>query len=191
MRLWRRPKTVIGELPPPQRSAEDIPREARPDLARGEQVLAVAQEDGGGHWLVLTTYRLLERTAAGDTVLERPWHEVDTGAWDPDLWVLSVSFVDALGGRQWQLQSQTGPGMVPQVFRERTQASVVLTRSLDLGRRRTARVSVRKVLATRELVEQVIWGRGASQDDAELAALVHAARFEVRDQVGLPPEPPA
>lgn len=191
MPLWRRPKTVIGELPPPQRSADDLPPEARPDLARGEQVLAVAQEDASGHWLVLTTFRLLERTPAGETVLERPWHEVDTGAWDPDLWVLSVSFVEGLGGRQWQLQSQTGPGTVPQVFRERTQASVVLTRSLDLGRRRTARVSVRKVLQTRELVEQVIWGRGSQRDDTELAAAVYAARFEVRDQVGLPPEPPA
>lgn len=104
MPLWRRrPKTVIGELPPPQRSAKDLPAEAKPKLSGGEQVLAVAQEDAGGHWLLLTTYRLLERTPAGDTVLERPWHEVDTGAWNPDLWVLSISFVDGLGGRQWQL----------------------------------------------------------------------------------------
>lgn len=191
MPLWRRPKTVIGELPPPERTAKDLPAQARPELARGEDLLAVAQEDAGGHWLLLTTYRLLERTPTGETVTERPWHEVDTGAWDPDLWVLSVSFVDALGGRQWQLKSQTGPGQVPQVFRERTQASVVITRSINLGPRRAARVSVRKVLQTRELVEQVIWGRGSRKDDAELAAAVHATRFEVRDQVGLPPEPPA
>lgn len=190
MPLWRRPKKVIGALPPPQRTPADLPPEARPARTGGEQVLAVAQEDAGGHWLVLTTFRLLERSPAGDTVLERAWHEVDSGAWDPDLWVLSVSFVDGRGGRQWQLKTQTGPGEVPQVFRERTQASVVLTRRVDLGPRRTARVTVRKELRTRELVEQVLWGRGTSRDDTELARRVHAARFEVRDQVGLPPEPP-
>lgn len=186
---WRGPKKVIGELPPPERSASDLPPAARPDLARGEQVLAVAQEDAGGHWLVLTTYRLLESTDAGERLLERPWHEVDAGTWDPDLWVLSVSFVDRLGGRQWQLKTLTGPGSVPQVFRERTQASVVLTRSVDLGPRRSARVTIRKDLRTRELLEQVLWGRGARQDDPDLAQRVHAARFDVRDQVGLPPDP--
>lgn len=190
MPLWRRPRTVIGETPAPQRSVADLPAAARQDLAKGEQVLAAAQEDASGHWLVLTTYRLLERTATGQTLLERAWHEVDTGAWDPDLWTLAVSFVDGLNGRQWQLLTQTGPGDVPPVFRERTSASVVLTRALDLGPRRTARVTIRKDLATRELVEQVLWGRGTRRDDAELAHRVRAARFDLRDQVGLPPEPP-
>lgn len=190
MPLFRRPKKVIGELPPPERSVTDIPGAAAPELARGEQVLATAQEDAGGHWLVLTSHRLLERTEEGQTLLERPWHEVDAGAWDPDLWVLSVSFVDALGGRQWQLKSSTGPGLVPQVFRERTQASVVLTRAVDLGPRRSARVTIRTDLATRELREQVLYGRGSRRDDGDLAAGVHQARFELRDQVGLPPEPP-
>jgi hypothetical protein len=190
MPRFRGPKKVIGALPPPARTPADIPAAARPRLEAGERILAVAQEDAGGHWLVLTSYRLLERTPDGDTALERPWHEVDAGAWNPDLWVLATSFVDGLGGRQWQLKTQTGPGQVPQVFRERTQASVVLTRSVDLGARRTARVSVRKVLDSRELVEQVLWGRGTRRDDEELARRVRAARFEVRDQVGLPPEPP-
>lgn len=185
MPLLRRKKTVIGALPPPQRRVEDIPDAARPELSRGERVLAVAQEDAAGHWLVLTTSRLLERTAEGLTVLERPWHEVDTGAWDPDLWVLAASFTDGLNGRQWQLKSQTGPGQVPQVFRERTSATVVLMRRVELGPRRTARVSLRKDLATRELVEQVILGRGTRADDAELAQAVEAARADLRAQAGL------
>lgn len=183
----RRPRIVIGELPPPQRRPVDVPREALPDLAPGERVLAVAQEDSAGHWLVLTTYRLLERTAEGLTVLERPWHEVDTGAWDPDLWVLAVSFTDGLGGRQWQLKSQTGPGEVPVVLRERTQASVVLLREVDLGPRRTARVTIRKDLASRELVEQVLVSRGTGGADPELVAAVDEARTDLRTQTGLPP----
>src|SRR5690606_36208037 len=142
MRLWK--KRVIGpEVPPPEGRPGDVPRVALPELGRGEQVLATAREDGSGHWLVLTTWRLLERTVDGRTVLERAWHEVDAGSWNPDSWALSVLFVDALSGRQWVLQRETGPGKVPEVFRDRTTASVVLTREVDLGPRRSARVSLR------------------------------------------------
>ena len=186
---WFRTRT-IGATPEPEGDPTDLPAAVRPTLGGGEQVLASAQEDGAGHWVVLTTFRLLEVADGGEVLLERPWHEVDTGAWDPDLWALAVSFVDQLGGRQWVLQRRTGPGMVPQVFRERTSASVVLLRSVDLGPRRTARVSIRKVLPTRELLEQVLWGRGAGESDAELAAAVRSARTDLRDQVGLPPQPP-
>jgi hypothetical protein len=185
-----RPKTVIGEVPPPQRGPGDIPKPALPELARGERVLAVGQEDGAGRWLVLTTFRLLERSPEGMTLLERPWHEVDTGTWNPDLWMLSVSFVDGLHPRQWQLKTQTGPADVPQVLRERTTATVVLLRVVDLGPRRAARVTVRKDLASRELGEQVVLGRGARTDDAELMAAIRRARDDLRTQTGLPPVPP-
>ncbi|MFK5689872.1 hypothetical protein ACI3EY_09430 [Ornithinimicrobium sp. LYQ92] len=187
MRLW--PKRTIGELPPPEGSPADLPPGALPELDRGERVLVTAQEDAHGHWLVLTNHRLLERTEQGEMVLDRPWHEVDAGAWDPDLWALSVTFVDLLGGRQWVLQRRTGPGSVPEVFRERTSATVVLTRAVDLGPRRKARVSIRTVLSTRELTEQVLFGRGADEDDPELAHGVLEARADLRDQVGMPPAP--
>lgn len=191
MAWWRRPKRIIGpEVPPPEGRADDLPRTARPDLGRGEQVLATAQEDGGGHWLVLTTWRLLERTVEGQTVLERPWHEVDTGAWDPHTWVLSVFFVDGVQPRRWTLQRRTGPGRVPEVFRERTTASVVLARVVDRGRRPGARVSIRTDLRTRELREQVLLGPGARDDDRELAARVAAARRELREQTGMETLPP-
>lgn len=189
---WKRPRRVIGpEVPPPEGRAGDVPEEALAGLDRGEQVLATTREDASGHWLVLTTWRLLERTADGTSVLDRPWHEVDTGSWDPDAWVLSVLFVDGLHGRQWRLQRLTGPGRVPEVFRDRTTASVVLTRAVDLGPRRSARVTVRMELRTRELHEQVLLGRGARRDDAELEAKVLAARQELRDQTGMAPVPPS
>lgn len=194
MPWWKRPERVIGTVsPPPGTKPGDVPAAALPELARGEQVLATAQEDTHGHWLVLTTWRLLERGEDGRTVLERPWHEVDTGSWDPDAWTLSVLFVGPAGEaeeRRWQLRLRTGPGSVPVVFRDRTTASVVLTRVIDLGPRRTARVTIRTVLATRELVEQVLLGHGSRVDDAELSARVLSARRELRDQVGMDPEPP-
>jgi hypothetical protein len=88
---------------------------------------------------------------------------------------------------QWGLRTRTGPGRVPEAFRERVQASVVLTRQVDLGSRRSAPVVIRKELRSRELSEQVLWGAAARQDDAELTAAVAAASLELRDQVGLPP----
>ncbi len=191
MAWWKRPVRVIGPVvPPPEGRAQDVPPAALPELERGERVLATAREDAHGHWLVLTTWRLLERTADGATVLDRPWHEVDTGSWDPDQWVLSVLFVDGVHGRQWRLQRLTGPGRVPEVFRDRTTASVVLTRAINLGPRRTARVSVRTVLQTRELREQVLLGRGSRTEDRELAASVLAARRDLREQTGMEPVPP-
>lgn len=189
MALWR--KRVIGEVPKPQTSPAALPAAAKPSLARGEQVLATAQEDSAGHWVVLTNHRLLEQTEEGQAVVERPWHEVDTGSWDPDVWALSVSFVDRLGGRQWVLKHRSGPGSIPEVFRERTSATVVLTRAVNLGPRRSALVSIRTVLASRELIEQVSWGRGSDQRDPELVQSVHAARLDLRDQVGMPPVPAA
>lgn len=192
MSWWSRRKRIIGPpVPAPEGRPDTAPAAVRRDLGRGEQVLASAREDAGGHWVVLTTWRLLERAEDGTSVLERPWHEVDAGAWNPDTWILSVSFVDGLHPRQWQLQRLTGPGRVPDVLRERTIASVVLTRAVDLGRRRTARVSVRSVLATRELTDQVLLGRGSRADDAELSAQVEQARRELREQAGMGPVPPS
>lgn len=188
MPLFRRPRRVIGPpVPPPTRKPEDVPAVVVAGLGRGETVLATAQEDAGGHWLVLTPWRVLERTESGQTLLDRPWHEVDGGTWDPDAWVLSLTFVDRLDARQWGLQRRTGPGQVPAVLRERTSASVVLMREVDLGARRSARVAVRADLRTRELLEQVLLDRGARRDDEALMAQVHLARQELRGQVGLDP----
>lgn len=192
MRLWRRGKGAETDRPgdpqvKPSTRPEAAPEAVLADLDRGERVLATAQEDMTGHWLVLTTWRLLERAEDGSTVLDQPWLAVDTGAWDPDAWLLTVSFVEGSPPRQWALQRRTGPGMVPEVFWDRTTASVVLTRAVDLGPRRTARVTVRKDLRSRELSEQVLLGRGSRPTDAELMRHVLIARQEVRGQVGLAP----
>lgn len=187
MERFRRRRTSPEPTPRPARRADDVPADARVRLAGGERLLASAQEDGQGHWLLLTTWRLLERTEDGRTLLERPWHEVDAGAWNPDTWALAVSFVDGSHGRQWVLRERSGPGSVPKVFWERTTASVVLTRAVELGPRRRARVTVRSDLRTRALLEQVLLGRGASREDRELMRQVHLARQELRGQVGLDP----
>jgi len=151
-------------------------------------VLAVAQDDTSGDWLVLTTFRLLVLDDADGVRLERPWHEVATGTWDPESGTLSLSWVGSARATQWLLLRSTGPGRIPQVFRERVSASVVQVREVSLDKRRTARVSVRSVLETRELIDQVVLGPDSSPADAELAAEVGRVRAEVRAAVGLPPQ---
>lgn len=64
---------------------------------------------------------------------------------------------------------------------------MVLTRAINLGPRRTARVTVRKVLRTRELHEQVLLGAGSRADDRELGASVQLARRDLREQTGMEP----
>lgn len=156
-------------------------------LLRGERILAGAQDDHTGAWVVVTTWRLIVLTGTGQVQVDRPWLDVDAGSWDPDTASLSLTWVGGGRGLQWQLRSRTGPGRVPETFRERVQASVVLTRQVDLGPRRSARVVIRKELRSRELTEQVLLSRGARAEDAELTREVALARAELRDQVGIPP----
>ncbi|HKJ11603.1 MAG TPA: hypothetical protein VJ976_04335 [Ornithinimicrobium sp.] len=165
-----------------------LPTDIRLSLQRGESVLAAAQDDTSPEWLVLTTFRVLVVVEAGTVGMERGWHEVATGAWDPESATLSLSWVGGVRAMQWVLGTRTGPGRVPQVLRERVSASVVQAREVSVGPRRTARVSVRSVLRTRELIDQVVWGPGSSPTDAELVAEVEKVRAEVRTAVGLPPQ---
>lgn len=162
-----------------------LPREIDVATQRGESVLAAAQEDDAGSWVVLTTYRILVLGSDGTQHLERPWHDVSTGAWEPESGTLSLTWIGSHRAVQWSMRTRTGPGRIPDVFRERVSASVVRAREVKLGPRRSARVSVRAVLSTRELVDQVAWGLGSSSADTELAAEVERARSEVRAEVGL------
>lgn len=186
MRLFPKPRTP--DEPAPERRPSDLPS-GLATLEPGESLLASAQDDQTGHWLLLTTWRLLERAEDGSTALDLPWFQVDTGAWDPDEWTLRASFVGEEPDSTWTLRRSTGPGKVPEAFRDRTTASVVLVRAIDLGWRRTARVVIRTDLRSRELLEQVILDPATDPKDQAVRRQVHVARQELRGQVGLPPVP--
>lgn len=151
------------------------------DLLPGERVLAHAVADGEATTLVVGTARLYAVPSSGDS-LARPWHLVDGGSWDPDNLTLTVTFVDGARPRQWLLTESTA---FLAAFRERVQASVVLSESVDLGGRRSARVVIRKDLADGTLHDQAILGRGVRMADPGVAQAVGDARARLREQVGL------
>jgi hypothetical protein len=149
-------------------------------LGSGERVLSWGS-DAAWTTVVATNHRLCAVNPGGDLVAARPWHEVDAGSWSSELGQLTVTWVDGSRPAQWVLGDAS---LLPETVRERVQASVVLTQSIDFGPRRRARVAVRQDLATGDLVEQVVLGRGARSDDAELAAATRAAAAYLREQVG-------
>ncbi|MGG5258628.1 hypothetical protein [Phycicoccus avicenniae] len=150
----------------------------------GERLLAWATDDTG-RTLVAGRHgvHLVGPGDDGTPVLQRsrPWHLVDSGTWSEG-GVLRLVWVDGEAPLQIVL---TEPGMLPETLRERVQASVVLAETLDLGQRRSAKVVVRRDLATNGLLSQAVLGRGTKPDDPGVAEGVRAGLARVREQVGL------
>lgn len=153
-------------------------------LTPGEKLLAWAVGEPGVT-VVAGRHRLYVVTTATGAdpavVLDRPWHLVDAGSWSED-GELRVVWVDGQPPLRVVL---TEPGMFPETLRERVQASVVLAETLDLGGRRTAKVVVRRDLATRELLSQAVLGKGVRPADPGVDEQVRAGVARVREQVGL------
>jgi hypothetical protein len=150
-----------------------------------EKLLAWAVEDGSGVTVVAGRHRLYAVTPGPDgpqLTLSRPWHLVDAGLWSGEDGSLRVTWVDGERPARFVL---TDPGLLPETLRERVQASVIISESLDLGNRRTARVVVREDLTTRALLSQVLLGPGVRSTDPGVSEQVRAGLARVREQVGL------
>ncbi len=150
----------------------------------GERLLAWGADDSGTT-VVAGRYRLYvvgsDPEAGADLRVSRPWHLVDSGRWS-DEGELHVVWVDGEPAVRLVL---TEPGMLPETLHERVQASVVLAETLDLGRQRTAKVVVRRDLATGELLSQAVLGRGVRSTDPGVREQVRVGLAQVREQVGL------
>ncbi|TWE12391.1 hypothetical protein [Rudaeicoccus suwonensis] len=152
-------------------------------LSRGERVLAFGVDDNSGQFVVATTFRLL---AVGDNTLrlDRPWHLVDVGQWQSETFTLTVTWVDHARGDQWTFARQAT--RLPEAFRERVQASVVLSEPLPLtGPRAKGRVVIRRELSTGELLAQTVLGRSTRGDDPQVQAAVERLTADLKEQVGL------
>lgn len=149
-------------------------------LGPGERILAVAPS--GASRLVATTHRFANVGDDGTVRWLRPWHEIDAASWSRAAGALTVTFVD--GGRpvELPLQAQT---VFLQVLRERVQASVVAAADLALEPPRRGRAVIRQDLATGELLEQVVLGRG-TRPSPEVDRAASAAFALLRDDTGMP-----
>ncbi len=149
-----------------------------------EKLLAWAVEDTTGVTVVAGRHRLYAVAPGPDGLhlgLSRPWHLVDAGLWSAD-GALRVTWVDGEPAARFVLAE---PGQLPETLRERVQASVVIAESVDLGSRRTARVVVRKDLATGALISQAVLGSGVRSTDPGVSEQVREGLARVREQVGL------
>ncbi len=155
------------------------------DLEEHEKLLAWAVEDGSGVTVVAGRHRLYAVAPGPDgphLVLSRPWHLVDAGLWSGEDGSLRVTWVDGERPTGFVL---TDPGLLPETLRERVQASVVLAETIELDGRRSARVVVRKDLATGALLSQALLGAGVRSTDPGVSEQVRAGLARVREQVGL------
>ncbi len=166
-----------------RRGGEQAPRaEGTPlQLEPGERVLARGVDEHTGAELVLTTWALVLRRD-GQVVTRRPWSDVDAGSWAPRSQTMSVTWVDGSAAGQWLL----GPAgdKAAEVFRDRVQASVVLSDDVLVDGRSVGRAAIRKDLATGRLFGQVVVARGVRRDDPRVAAQADAVLADLREQTG-------
>ena len=109
-------------------------------------------------------------------------HLVDSGRWDRDTSALVVTFVDRSPTETWTFDLDSE---FPISFRARVQASVVLVEVVDLGTKGSARVVVRKDLATQRLLTQAVLGKGVRSTDPGVREALDEALANVKEQVGL------
>jgi hypothetical protein len=155
-------------------------------LERGERVLAAARLRNGG-WLVATTLALHVTGPEGSAETSRhSWDRVAGAVWSDTAAMLQVTWVD--GGRQLVVELAGEDGLLPEVVRERVEASVVLTRRFEVQGRRGVRVAIRRAHHGAELRTQVVADRGVDLTDPAIAARVAVELADLREQVGMRPE---
>lgn len=168
-------------------------------LPRGERVLAGAELARGG-WVVATTHALIrvsggepgETGEAGETgesgeslaADRRGWERAGTAAWADTADMLQVSWIGT--PRPMLLEfGPAGAGYLPEVVRERVEASVVISRRVPVDARRGVTVAIRRAGPGAPLVTQVVPDRGVKLDDPEVTERVAAELADLRDAVGM------
>ena len=151
------------------------------DLRHGERVLAGAPLLAQG-WVVGTTRALHVVDSAGADE-RHGWDRVAAAVWSDTASMLQVTWVDSR--RQLVVELEGAPGYLPEVIRERVEASVVISRRLDVTGRRGVRVAIRREAPGAELSTQVVADRGVDLTDPVLAARVAAELADLCEQAGL------
>lgn len=161
------------------RRSPRLPPDVADRLDLDEDVLATAQTAEG--WVAATSRGIHMLT--GDVVLHRTWVDVDGARAVTDPPGLHVTWVD--GTRETELRlTDDRPRPLLRVVHERVQGSVVHVEKVDLGRRRSVRVVLRRD-ADGALLTQVIGPGDVDLADPATAEAVDAAERRVREAAGL------
>lgn len=152
------------------------------ELAPGERLLAWAACDDGGH--AVASDRGLHVPARGGEPHLVPWERVDRAAWDRDDGVLTV--VEAVpSGRPYRHRlAMEDPGNLTIVVRERVNATVVLSRRVELDGTRGITVVARRPPGTDRLAWSVVLDRGIDASEPTMKARVDLAVTAVRAEIG-------
>ena len=105
--------------------------------------------------------------------------------WSDTASMLQVTWVS--GGAQLVVELAGDEGHLPEVVRERVEASVVASRRFDVQGRRGVRVAIRRTHPGAELTTQVVADRGVDLNDPAIAARVAAELADLREQAGMRP----
>ncbi len=108
------------------------------------------------------------------------WHEIERGGWDGETGRLTWT---RYGGEMGSVEI-TEPGRLPEVFRERVSASIVLEKFVPIVNNRGVVISGRRNLADGEL--EITWnsalGRGLSYQTEGVRSAVDEALAQVRTE---------
>jgi hypothetical protein len=149
-------------------------------LSGSQRVLAWSLLAGGG--AAAATVEGLRILTPRGKLIARDWLEVDHAAWDQDSAMLAVWWV---GSRQTTpLEIVDDEGRLPEVVRERVEASVVLSSDVPLPGGRSAKVALRRA-ADGSLVTQNLLPPGVRVDAAGVAQRLEQAAAELRSEAGL------
>jgi hypothetical protein len=149
-------------------------------ITNGDRVLAWSLLAGGGAAAALVDG--VRIVSPRGKLIARDWLEVDHAAWDQESGMLAVWWI---GSRQTTpLEIIEDEGRLPEVIRERVQASVVLSTSVSLPGGRTGRVALRKS-TDGSLVTQHVLPPGVHADAPDVAPRLAKAAASLRSEVGL------
>jgi hypothetical protein len=148
-------------------------------MAAGNRLLAWSSLVGGGA-AAATIQDLRIITPRGKKIV-RPWVEVDHAVWEQDSRMLVVWWVGS--GRTTPLEIQDDVGRLPEVIRERVQASVVLQAPVALPGGRSGRVALRRATDGR-LSAQSLLPPGIREDDPAVALVLQAVTDALWSEAG-------
>ena len=140
------------------------------DARAAGRLLAWSSLVGGG--AAAATIKELRILTPRGTKIFRPWAQVDHAVWEQESRTLVVWWVDSR--RTTPLEILDDVGRLPEVIRERVQASVVLTASVPLPNGRAGRVALRRG-PQGALMAQALVPPGVKEDAPDIAPLLAAA----------------